>query len=73
MKKGKTAGPDGIPPEFLHHLGPKGLQWLATLYSTILRTVRIPEIWHEAMVIAIPNPGKPPDEAGNYRPILYYV
>lgn len=33
IKTGKAPGRDSIHPEFLHNLGPKALQWLASVYS----------------------------------------
>uniref|UniRef100_H3A8G6 Endonuclease/exonuclease/phosphatase domain-containing protein n=1 Tax=Latimeria chalumnae TaxID=7897 RepID=H3A8G6_LATCH len=43
-KKGKAAGKDGIPPDFLHHLGPRARKWLLEFFSGVMDTGVIPRI-----------------------------
>jgi hypothetical protein len=69
MKSGTAAGYDNILPEFLMHLGPKAKTWLVTFYTRIIQEKRMPSAWRQAKVIAIPKPGKDPNNAASYRPI----
>ena len=69
MKEGSAAGYDNILPEFLKHLGPKAKSWLASFCTRVIREKRMPRIWRQAKVIAIPKPGKDPNLAASYRPI----
>ena len=69
IKSGTAAGYDNILPEFLMHLGPKAKTWLVTFYTRIIQGKRIPRAWRQAKVIAIPKPGKDPNNAASYRPI----
>lgn len=48
VKDGKATGADGLIPEFIKNLGHKGRSWLANLFSYILKTSELPEIWHES-------------------------
>jgi hypothetical protein len=69
VKNGKAAEADGILPEFIKNLGPKGKTWLAKLSTDVANTCVIPKFWKEVKVIAILKPGKPANDARNYRPI----
>ena len=68
-KSGKAAGIDGIYPEFLKNLGPKGRGWLASFFTHIHSSGVIPKAWRESKVIAIIKPGKPANDPASYRPI----
>jgi hypothetical protein len=68
VKTGTAPGYDNINPEFLQHLGPRGLEWLANL-AHVARENKVPKIWSQANVIALEKPGKDPNGADNYHPI----
>ncbi|KAL4088598.1 hypothetical protein QTP88_023687 [Uroleucon formosanum] len=69
IKNRKAAGEDGILPEFIKNLGPKGRTWLTKLSTSVLNTCKIPNEWHKSKVIAILKPNKAGDNPKNYRPI----
>lgn len=69
MKSGKAARPDDIRTEQLKNFGPATLEWLLRFYNECTKQMRIPKTWHKSQIIAILKPGKPPNEAKNYRPI----
>ena len=69
LKPSKAAGPDGLTPVHLRHLGPAGRQRLANLLSWTLRTNTIPAMWKRAHVIPLLKAGKPADVCSSYRPI----
>jgi hypothetical protein len=69
VKIGTAPGYDNIHLEFLQHLGPRGLEWLANFFSRVTRESKIPKIWRQAKVIALEKPSKDPNVAANYRPI----
>jgi hypothetical protein len=66
VKIGMAPGYDNIHPEFLQHLGPIGLEWLAN-FSHVTCESKIPKIWRQTKVIALENPGKDPNVADNYH------
>ena len=68
-KSGTAMGYDNLAPEFLKHLGPKGVAWLASLLSRITLERNMPRIWRQSKVIAILKPGTDPHSASSYRPI----
>jgi len=67
LKSGKAPGRDGIHPKFLHNLGSRALQWLASVYFDIFQSGQVPKTWKEADVIAIQKLGKPEDDPKSYR------
>jgi hypothetical protein len=69
VKNGKAAGTDGVLPEFLKNLGPRSINWIATLATNIVNSNNIPNTWRESKVIAILKPNKEPTDPKNYRPI----
>lgn len=58
-----------FPPEFLHQLGPGGIQWLVKLYTKTMKSGYIPKAWREVIVIAVLKLGKLTNEPGSYKPI----
>ncbi|KAF0712149.1 RNA-directed DNA polymerase from mobile element jockey, partial [Aphis craccivora] len=62
IKSGKAAGTDGVLPEFLKFLGPKGRNWLTRLATAAAKTSNIPKLWRVAKVIAILKHGKPAND-----------
>ncbi|KAL4153463.1 hypothetical protein QTP88_001296 [Uroleucon formosanum] len=69
VKSGKAAGVDGILPDFLKFLGPKGKAWLTNLFSAVKNNNVLPKLWRETKVIAILKPGKPGNDPKSYRSI----
>lgn len=65
----KATGTDGVLPEFLKNLGPRGIRWIARLVNNIVNSNNIPKSWHESKIIAILKPNKEPTDPKNYRPI----
>ena len=70
MRKGKSAGDDGIPPDFwrLCLNSEKFFSWLLYFCITIWHSEKVPEQWRSAQVKCLFKKGDPtyPD---NYRPI----
>lgn len=69
IESGKASGLDNIYPDFLKHLGPKALNWLARFFTSIHLSGRLPREWKKARVFAVLKPNKAPNESKNYRPI----
>ena len=69
MKERGAAGPDGISPPLLKHLGPKAMLALLTLFNFSFETGAVPQIWRNATIVPLLKAGKPPSELGSYRPI----
>ncbi|NJL70781.1 MAG: RNA-directed DNA polymerase [Candidatus Competibacteraceae bacterium] len=66
----KAAGPDGLKPVVLQHLGEKAIAYLTNIYKWSVRLGRIPSKWLEMKVIFIPKQGKDDySSAKSYRPI----
>ena len=59
-KLGTAPGYDLVYSEFLKHLGPKALTWLADLFTRMIWEQRIPKIWRQAKIMALAKPGKDP-------------
>jgi len=69
LKNKKSNGPDAIPNVVLKKLPNSAHEFLAELINCILSTGYYPDSWKKANVIPIPKPGKPSNEAKNFRPI----
>ena len=69
VKCGKAQGPDLIPPDMLKNLPVNSLNWLLTFFNWCKNEMKIPKIWRQALVIAIPKPKKPLNDPQSYRPI----
>ena len=70
LKSGKAPGPDQICPELILHAGPTIKSWLSKFLSFCLGQLRIPKVRRRSLVIAIPKPNKPLDDAKSYSPIF---
>lgn len=68
LKKGKSAGPDGIFPELITNLGPLALKTFLKLINLTWNT-RVPHQWRKAEVISLLKKGKPSNKLNSYRPI----
>ena len=74
LKPDKAPGPDSICSELILHVGAALKSWLRDFLSSCLHRLKIPKIWRRALVVAIPNPGKPVGDPKSYQPIsLLYV
>ena len=69
IKSKKSVGPDAIPSFILKKLPSSAHEFLAKLINCILSIGYYPSSWKAAHVIPIPKPGKPANEAKNFRPI----
>lgn len=69
IKSKKSVGPDAIPTIVLKKLPSSAHDFLANLINCILSIGYYPSSWKAAHVIPIPKPGKPANEAKNFRPI----
>jgi hypothetical protein len=66
---GSSPGPDDIQYELLKQLSTSAKRNLLIVYNKIWSTGNFPEEWRQALVVAIPKPGKDPEQVENYRPI----
>jgi hypothetical protein len=69
IKNKKSCGPDAIPNVVLKKLPVSAYEFLAKLINCIMSIGYYPSSWKAAHVIPIPKPGKPANEAKNFRPI----
>ncbi|KAL4143087.1 hypothetical protein QTP88_005458 [Uroleucon formosanum] len=69
IKTGKSAGKDGIFPEFFKHCGVRTRLWLTAFFDNILENGKIPAIFKNTKIIAICKPKKPNDLPQSYRSI----
>jgi len=69
LRKGRAAGPDGIPPELLKcAIGPIS-RVLHSLFIQVWRSGRIPSAWKDGILVALYNGKGTKTECCNYRPI----
>ena len=68
-KNSTAAGPNGLTPLHLKHIGPLGVRYLTRLFNLSVQAADIPSIWKTANVIPVPKPNKPSDQGKSYRPI----
>ena len=71
LKKAKNSafGPDLIHYEILKHLPLQTLHILLDIINDVWQNGTFPESWREALIVAIPKPGRDLHDPGNYRPI----
>ena len=66
----KAAGPDGIKPVVLQHLGDSTLSRITSIFKACLLLKYTPKSWRTSKVIFIPKPGKDDyGKAKSFRPI----
>ena len=70
LKSGKAPGPDQICPELTLHAGPTIKSWLCKFLTSCLCQLRVPKVSRRSLVVVIPKPNKPLDDAKSYRPIF---
>ena len=68
LKKGKAAGPDGIPAELLQAAGPVVIDRIAHLIAVIWKEETIPSDWENAVLVPLHKKGSRTN-CGNYRGI----
>ena len=64
-----AAGPDGIAPQFLRHLGEGALDFVLGIFNESWVKGYCPQGWRDAVIVPVPKPGKPAGEIPSYRPI----
>ena len=68
-KNSTAAGPNGLTPLHLKHLGSLGVRYLTRLFKLSVQAADIPAIWKCGHVVPIQKPNKPSDQGKSYRPI----
>ena len=68
-KNNNSVGPDNLSISHLKHIGPLGLTFLSSMYTTALNKNIIPHMWKLANIIPIPKPNKDTNMGTSYRPI----
>ena len=68
LKRGKSAGADSLPPEFLKETGEILVPYLKSLFNNIFRQGNFPEEWAKAIIVPIHKKGAMND-VSNYRGI----
>ena len=68
-KNNNSVGPDNLSIRHLKHIGPLGLTFLTSMYTTALNKNIIPHMWKLANIIPIPKPNKDTNMGTSYRPI----
>ena len=70
LAKSSTAiGPDGMSTIQLKKLAQGAINYLTNIFNQSISTGQILEIWHKAIIIPIPKPGKDNNIDKNWRPI----
>ena len=69
IKNGKTAGWDGVYPEFIHHFGLRSRQWILQQFNQVLQSGSLLSPFKKAKVLAVLKPGKDGTDASHFRPI----
>ncbi|KAH8267270.1 hypothetical protein KR026_000788, partial [Drosophila bipectinata] len=65
----KTPGEDLLDNRTIRLLPDQALQFLVTLFNSILTVGYFPKVWISANIHMIPKPGKSPTDVDSYRPI----
>jgi hypothetical protein len=53
----------------IKNLSPNNKNNVLLLFNTLYSNAFVPDAWKKAIVIPLPKPGKPSDDANSYRPI----
>ena len=64
-----SIGPDRLHYHFFRHLPDSALKFMLHTFNDLWTTGAYPESWREAIVVALPKPGKSRTDPSNYRPI----
>ena len=65
----KASGKDPISYQMISHFPQVMLEILLKFFQACWNSGSVPQAWKEALVIGIPKPGKPQNQASSYRPI----
>ena len=68
-RNSKAFGLDKLSIFHLKNLGPRTIEYIATLFNLSVTTCQIPAIWKSSLIIPIPKPGKDTSVGTSYRPI----
>ncbi len=68
-KPNKAAGPDGVPYEFLRHMGPAGRGVLLHTRNKSWLNAEVPAEWKRASICPLLEPGKECTLLAAYRPV----
>eukprot|EP00661_Eupelagonemidae_sp_cell13_P002460 gene2460-3762_t len=68
-KSNRAAGPDGVPYEFLCHMGPHGKTALLDLCNRSWTQADVPGAWRRATIIPLPKKGKKAENPASWRPV----
>ena len=68
-KNKNSQGPDKFNSRHQKHIGPHGLAFLASMFTTALNKNIIHHTWKLANIVPIPKPNKDTDKGTSYRPI----
>ncbi|KAK3526616.1 hypothetical protein QTP70_030755 [Hemibagrus guttatus] len=69
MKSGKAVGPDDIPVEVWKCLGEAAVEFLTSLFNSILESEKIPEEWKRSVLVPIFKNKGDVQSCSNYRGI----
>ena len=67
--KNTACGSDGIYYQMIKNLPVQTLQFLLRIFNNCWKERVFPSRWTQAILLPFLKPGKPPNEAGSYRPI----
>jgi hypothetical protein len=67
VKFGKSAGIDGVYPEFIKNSGQKTKEWIFALFNDILAAGKILKLFMSAKIITILKPGKDSSDHSHFR------
>ena len=65
-KNNNSVGPGNLSIRHLKHIGPLGLTFLKSMYTTALNKNIIPHMWKLANIIPIPKPNKDTNMGTSY-------
>ena len=58
LKNNNASDRDDVLVEQLKNLGPNSNRWLLTILNKCFMDNKIPTLWRQSLIIAIPKPGK---------------
>lgn len=67
----ETAGLGDILIEQIKYLKQSANNWLFDFFNKTINTYQIPKIWRKEKIIALPKPGKDPDDPKSYYPVSF--
>ena len=70
VKRGKSAGLDGVSGEMLKEGGDSMIEWLERLFMVCWRNGEVPQDWQDACVVPIYKGKGDKRDCGNYRELV---